>query len=169
MAEHFDLAFVLRQLEQEIGDSEYVPCDSSDEHLRYELYKRASRCDKSIGLLLGALALETDVAMATAAIFELIERLDSDSLEAAQRVAPEATKSQVATRVNETRLLRGLGTGQDSPQEIDALMAASDWAQRTALEVSPTLEVIGALSNRGRTKRVRRVAGEMLGRQTSDP
>lgn len=127
---------------------------AADEHLRYEWYRDARPKDECAFLAL--VLCDPDESMATAAVvarIDAVARSACDFAEWARQVAPALAQADfVRSRLAEWRLLRDAFDGR--PVDADAVLAASDWAQRKLAAVVDG-ELLMLLAERGRTRRVR--------------
>jgi hypothetical protein len=144
---------------------------TADEHKRYSLYKDAlaSMSPESEADVLHAIQLDPDRVMSQAAIVEYLDREaqrhrtlpDYDDWLARSKESLEGFEFAVR-RAQEWRLLKALDAGDRD--QVAQLRDASDWLQRKVSEGTQLLEALTALSQDGRTKRIRHMAGQRLNR-----
>ncbi|MGI5480556.1 hypothetical protein [Streptomyces lavendofoliae] len=151
----------LRQLEEHLGTS---LSDASDGHARWELYRAALGSDAARPALLAAVTAEPDGALASGVVGEVLERLPRPEREAwVQALAPEVREFS-ERRARELATLEDLRSGALAPDRVPELIDTwSDWLQLRLATESGDETVLRALAASGRTKRIRRTAGESLG------
>ncbi|QGV78430.1 hypothetical protein [Streptomyces ficellus] len=156
-----ELRAALRQLEEHLGRS---LSDASDGHARWELYRAALGAETARPALLAAVAAEPDGALASGVVGEALEGLPRTERDAwVQALAPEV-RGFSERRVRELGVLEDLRSGALAAAGVPELIDAwSDWLQLRLATESDDATVLRALAASGRTKRIRRTAGESLG------
>lgn len=135
--------------------------DTSDEHQRWELYKEAINRRIAWNQLLRCVSSETDAAVATTVVAQVMEMVDAELRKRWVDALPEAGRPFGQQRLREFAILDDPESAK-SPQGEWSVDDWSDWLQLRLAESTGHLEVLSRLACIGRTKRIRRVAGERL-------
>lgn len=136
----------------------------ADEHARLALY-RAAIANSETERWLPVLLADPDVTMTNAVLVEVIDRRGASmsAVEFERWAAGLLTGSRarpfVQSRVGEWLIYNRLGSDESA---VSDLLKASDWLQRKVADESTSREVLVALADGGRTKRVRSSAGQRL-------
>ncbi|MFI1466354.1 hypothetical protein [Streptomyces wuyuanensis] len=155
------LRAALRRLEADLGRS---VSDVSDSHARWELYRAALGSETARAALLAAVTAEPDGALASGVVGEVLEGVPRTERGAWVRALAPEVRAFSERRVRELGVLEDLRSGALAPDRVPELIDGwSDWLQlRVATETRDDM-VLRSLVASGRTKRIRRTAGESLG------
>jgi hypothetical protein len=152
---------ILAELAQCTGS---VIDDTADEHQRWSLYQNACKKSECFDLLIGVVALEPDPNIALGIVLQVLGRVSPVS-----RATWIAQLQSARNRDYAAGRAKELGIYQN--RAITALLANegveqswSDWLQIRLAEFSEEAAVLQRLSERGRTKRIRRMASQRLAR-----
>jgi hypothetical protein len=153
---------VLQQLARAVGryeaSSSYI-----DGHARLSLYRVAMDTPAALPLLFEAVSLEPDGPLASGIVGDVLERVPGDEREQWVRALPPAVRAFSTQRARDLGVLESIKEGTVSAEAVNDLIDGwSDWLQRKAVEATPDQDILRILSQKGRTKRVRRSALEAL-------
>jgi hypothetical protein len=140
-----------------------APEDLQSDHGRWWLYERA--IDSSVGsdLLLRAVALEEDKALATSVVLRMLELVATDQQATWIDQLPAASRAYSQVRASEIEVLRRAKRGDLEAEELASNIDRwSDWLQLRLAATSVNREGLAVISNRGRTRRIRNAATERL-------
>lgn len=153
-----ELADIVRGIAASLG---IPPEDLDSDHGRWRLYERAIDDSVASELLLRAVALETDRALAVSVVLRMLELVPDDRHSAwIDQLAPD-NRAYSVRRAAEIRLLRRvLSDGLDIQEAASSLDSWSDWLQRRLATVVDDTQLLSLISARGRTQRVRNAAAE---------
>ncbi len=129
--------------------------DPSDEHARLAVYRAVLTEDGQRSALLGCLADEPDVSLATSMLAELLEIMQPSERGAALSVAPPSGSDFLSQRAQELELLERAGRPSVDDEVIELVLAGSDWLQRRVAVDAQAAAMRSALADRGRTRKVR--------------
>ncbi|MFI6500183.1 hypothetical protein [Nonomuraea typhae] len=142
---------------------EAQPGDLDDEHERWALYLVAIREGLGIAQLFDVLPLEPDLAMASSAVVNLVERSAPEERRVWLSRIPQEARDHPEKRVAELETVDAVLRGELRADHVAGdLDSWSDWLQ---LRITGRVEdpaVLRILAERGRTKRIRRQAEEAL-------
>ncbi len=151
----------LRQLEAILGTT--VIADYSDDHTRWGLYRTAINAPEALPTLLRAVSVEQDASLASGVVGEVLERIDPQARPAWVQALDPSVREFSARRTRELHVLESIRSGTfPATQVADVIDEWSNWLQlRIATDVSDKV-INQALSERGRTKRIRNTARNSL-------
>jgi hypothetical protein len=153
---------VLRQLAQAVGRYE-DDASFADGHDRWSLYRAAMDIPAALPLLFEAVSLEPDGPLASAVVGAVLERVPGDERERWVRILPPAVRGFSERRARDLGVLESFEQGAVSAEVVDDLIDGwSDWLQRRAVRVTADQDVLRVVSQKGRTKRIRRAALDAL-------
>ncbi|MFC8450829.1 hypothetical protein [Kitasatospora sp. NPDC057223] len=146
-------------------DPAEVQASITDEHTRYDLYRRALRADapEAEERILGIVLRDPDRGMAESALVDHVDRLAAGldgSRPFAERVGPVREAAAgfgfLQRRISEWELLKQSAEhpGECAPE----ILHASHWLQRKLAAESPSAAVLQALAEDGRTRKIRNIA-----------
>jgi hypothetical protein len=135
--------------------------DTSDEHQRWELYKEAIDRRTGWDRLLKCVGSEPDAAVATTVVAQVMEMVDAELRKTWVDALPEEGRPFGLQRLREFAILDDPESAK-SPQGGWNVAGWSDWLQLRLAEGTSHLGVLSELASVGRTKRIRRVAGERI-------
>ncbi|MDO0936693.1 hypothetical protein QQY66_35125 [Streptomyces sp. DG2A-72] len=160
-----DLGEVLRQLAQVVGQRE-AECSFTDGHDRWSLYRAALDTPAVLPLLFDAVSLEPDGPLASGVVGDVLERVPEDEREQWVQILPRGVRDFSARRARELRVLASLEEGGVPADAAGELIGGwSDWLQLRAVRAASDKEVLHVVSQKGRTKAIRRAATEALQRR----
>ncbi|MET9881968.1 hypothetical protein ABZZ20_02205 [Streptomyces sp. NPDC006430] len=117
-----------------------------------------------------AVLCDPDLVMAESAVVTHLDRRAAQLLAdgrfpnwAGAMAAAIGSRAFPARRVREWSLLKAIAHGE--PWSAADLTAASDWCQRTAVQLPTSYEALGLLATTARTRRVRNTAAQRLYRR----
>jgi hypothetical protein len=108
-------------------------------------------------------SLEPDGPLASAVVGAVLERVPGDERERWVRILPPAVRGFSERRARDLGVLESFEQGAVSAEVVDDLIDGwSDWLQRRAVRVTADQDVLRVVSQKGRTKRIRRAALDAL-------
>ncbi|MDX3457211.1 hypothetical protein PV396_35540 [Streptomyces sp. ME02-8801-2C] len=156
------LGELLRQLAQFVGGYE-DNASFADGHDRWSLYRAAMDTPAVLPLLFEAVALESDGPLASGVVGEALERVPGDERERWVGILPPTVRDFSARRARDLGVLESIEGGAMSAEAVgDLIDGWSDWLQSRAVRVTADEDVLRVVSQRGRTKRIRRAAVDAL-------
>ncbi|MFD9222242.1 hypothetical protein ACFWDI_20035 [Streptomyces sp. NPDC060064] len=148
---------LLRQLEAILGRT--AVDDFTDDHVRWDLYRAATRVGEARPILFHAVFQERDGALASAVVVEVLEQLAPQERAAWVQALDPAVRDFSARRVQELEVLGAVDSGDFTTAEIQrAIDSWSDWLQLRVIAASDDRKVLRLFSELGRTKRIRNTA-----------
>lgn len=137
--------------------------DLSGGHARWEIYRRMMDSPAEWGRLLEVVGVEPDPSIAASVVLQMLERVPApERVLWGDRMSAREEYSLVSLRMREIGILEAASGELGSSLAPDQVSEWSDWLQRRASRESTSPEVLGRLSQSGRTKRVRHLATERL-------
>ena len=154
---------LLGELAALVGESEGA---WRSEHGRWELYQQAAVSPQARELLRRAIPLEPVPAMASAVVVMLLERSDRGRRRELVGLLDPAVREFPERRVREIEILESIeGSNGALGADVEAIETWSDWLQLKVVGVTRDERVLSVLAERGRTKKIRRLAREALAGQ----
>lgn len=143
------------------------PGDLTDGHVRWDLYRRSSGDPAATADLFDAVAEEPDESVALGVVLRLLgTRPTAERPAWVARLRAEHGREYAARRMADLAIVQS--------GEVTALLADesvqdgwSDWLQLGLAESSVEAAVLARLAEKGRTKRIRRIASERHGRESA--
>ncbi|WP_344315600.1 hypothetical protein [Fodinicola feengrottensis] len=131
------------------------------DHSRWQLYLLAMESDCGCELLFKAVGLEEDMALASAVVVRMIERVEKRDREKWIMQLPVDQRRFAERRASELSVLCEVVDGAMGAREISLQMSEwSDWLQLRVAGRSSSDSVLAVVEELARTKRARRVSGE---------
>ena len=140
------------------------PVDAGDTHSRWEVYLAAMGSADCTDLLFRAVHLESDHALALSIVLRMFEELPAKNRgNWAAQLGAEKDRNYAATRRDEMAILESAQASETDVawDEADAL-GWSDWLQTRLAGVSNDSRLLQWLTERGHTKRIRKIARDRL-------
>jgi hypothetical protein len=151
----------LRRLEALLGMT--ATPDFADGHVRWDLYRNAIEVPESLPVLLSAVSVEPDAALASGVVGAVLERVAPQERNAWVEALDASVRDFSARRVKELDALETIRSGSFPATQIpDVIDNWSNWLQLRAIAACDDKEILKMFSELGRTKRIRRTALESL-------
>jgi hypothetical protein len=159
-----DRESLLRDLVQEFSEAlgEAAPT-WRDGHARWGLYRRIGALPGAAESLLRAAEIEPDVSIASAIVVMMLERVDASERSRWVDVLDPSVRRFSEVRSRELGIFESLGSGFNSDYiDSNTVEDWSDWLQLRVVQSVRNNHVLSVLFSHGRTKKIRRLAGEAL-------
>ncbi|WP_328356743.1 hypothetical protein OG800_17415 [Streptomyces sp. NBC_00445] len=136
-------------------------CSFTDGHDRWSLYRAALDTPAALPLLFDAVSLEPDGPLASGVVGDVLERVPEDEREQWVQLLPPGVRDFSARRARELGVLASLEQGGMPSDAVGEIIDGwSDWLQLRAVRAASDKEVLHVVSQKGRTKAIRRAATE---------
>ena len=136
--------------------------DPHDGHSRWALYRQALGAGQPSDLLLDAVAFEPDPSIALSLVLHVLEEVpEGDRPTWISRLSDSKGRDYATKRGEELGILQAAVAGDLAIDAVSMVFDAwSDWLQLRVAETCLDRAILGALSEHGRTKRIRRIASD---------
>ncbi|MCL2582974.1 MAG: hypothetical protein FWE35_11000 [Streptosporangiales bacterium] len=153
------LGEAVRELARRVGKA---VGDLSSEHERWWVYQRAVDSPQTWNVLLTAVSLEENPAVAGSVVSLLLEKMPASTRMTAVQALPPENRDFAAARARDLAVLDALADGSYRHAEGAGVDSWSTWLQLRGLERTGDERLLAELASQGRTKRVRGRAAHRL-------